>query len=123
MITCDFCGKGCSDDHSDTKIEAYRWTWAGYHYKPYKTLHLHRWCYDTIIDIVNKGKIEGTSVKIKSSDLEIRIREEVTELINEITDRASKSHTFGDRECFDNLLNKADRVKDRLNLLWGKDNE
>ena len=118
MIACDYCGKSCSDTHSDIKIEVYKWNWSSY--VTYKTLHLHRRCYDTLVDTIDKKKTSEIPVEIKLPDMETKIREEVTELINKMTDRASKSHTFGDRECFDNFLNKADKIKDRLNLLWGE---
>lgn len=59
MIVCDYCGKDCYHDHSEYKVEAYRWDRNGYHYRSQNVLHLHKWCYDKLIDLVRTAKTEA----------------------------------------------------------------
>lgn len=56
MIICDYCGKDCRPDHSDYRLDAYRWNYSGYYHSPHNVLHFHKWCYDEIIDAIHKHK-------------------------------------------------------------------
>lgn len=57
MIVCDYCGKDCCSDHSEYKIEEYRWNYNGY--RPTRNiLHLHQWCRDEIITSIQKHRFE-----------------------------------------------------------------
>lgn len=52
MIVCDYCGKDCSPDHAEFKLEAYRWGYVRYDYDAKNTLHLHRRCYEEILNTI-----------------------------------------------------------------------
>ena len=57
MIVCDYCGRNCYHDHSEYKVEAYQWDYNGYYSQ--NVLHLHKWCYDKLIDLIRTAKTEA----------------------------------------------------------------